>query len=650
MVTRRRLKVSWFSIFAITLVAVAQLSGQDSPDISQGLNSQATYYGGKIDSVDMTTGRLFLHDTLIADHSQRGDLNFSYYLSYSGPGGFTEVCKVVGNKNVCKWVGSKYGIQGVQIFSDDIPGLPLIQSQYQGSNIYFYMTYVATADGGNHTVGSLISNGSADNPASAESIDGSGIHTTYQYQGTVASINRKGLQATDTYPAPSYIEDRNGNQISEEFITPTLVPPYSATDTLGRVWSIATTTNLSACPSTATQGYTWTVPGYNGGSRIFTFCYVTLSWSTAFNVSGVGEAGATNLLMTGIVLPNGATWRFDYDSWGELQEMHTPTGGTITYGWASTGDSCGAGGLIRTVASRTVFDGASNQKWNYSVPNGSGLGVTVTDPLNNKTVYTSQHGPDGGCTDSVNNAQYYSNGTLIKTVTTSFLYLTDPYLDDLQSTYVDTALPTQITTTWNTTNQVSQVTAGYDAGFTYYDKNEANKAYTSYYGLVLSDAQSDYGSGAPGSVLKTTQTNYEALINSAYLSANLLDFPSSVVVSGPSGKCSETDYGYDAGTLTPYSGAIQDSGITASVRANLTSITNKVYSNPCLSTSPTLIASPTTNKTYYNTGMLLTSTDPNSNVTTYGYSTSFYGAYPTADSDEGVQGSGLMVISVPGSK
>src|SRR5450755_4545976 len=138
---------------------------------------------------------------------------------------------------------------------------------------------------------------------------------------------------------------------------------------------------------------------------------------TAFNTNAVIETGRTNTMMTGVVLPNGTTWRFDYDSWGELQEVHTPTGGTISYTWQTSTDWCDyLYALTRTVTSRTVYDGSSYQTWHYAnTYQGSGAGVTVTDPLNNATVY-SGYRVQGGCTGSVSEAQYYSNGTLIKTV------------------------------------------------------------------------------------------------------------------------------------------------------------------------------------------------------------------------------------------
>lgn len=619
---------------AIILVVALTVSAQDPPEISLGLNPQATYYGGDIDTVDMTTGRLKLHIPLLTDRSQRGDLNFSYNLSYSSPGGWSEVCT-----SRCYWATSKYGVIGVDVTGGQfVSGYGV--NTYKGGTKTYYMYYATDGDGANHTLGSLSKNSTGFWSSPARSIDGSGIYAYTSSPGFVNLLNNKGIQLVNPYPSQAYIEDANGNQVTGPFIGSFLsgvIKSGSSTDTLGRVWSVASTTSLSDCPVAATQGYIWTVPGYNGVSRTFKFCYTSISWVTAFVWGGVYEKSGTNSMMTGVVLPNGTTWRFDYDSWGDLQKVYTPTGGTITYGWATTMKTgCPTGGIepLRTVASRTVSDGATNQTWNYSLPGSSGMGVTVTDPLNNTTVYTGHVGPYGTCPGTVSNAQYYSNGTLVKTVVTTFLDIPDPYQNnDMNGEFVDTALPTQITTTWNATNQVSQTTKSYDGGFTFYDNNWSPiRTYTSPYGMVVTETQSDYGSPGAGAgpILVTTSTNYAALVNPSYLSANLLDLPISVLVNGSQGKCSEVDYGYDAGTPTAYSGAIQHGGTTTSFRGNLTSITKQIYTNPCQSSTPTQIGSLTTNRTFYDTGMLLNSTDPKGNITGYGYSTSFYGAYPTS--------------------
>lgn len=616
-------------VMAILLAGATLAFAQDPPDIAIGLNAQTLYYGGDFDSVDTTTGRLSLHIPLLSDNSERGRLSALYYLSYMSPGGFNGTCRT----DVCYYVAPKYGVTGVATASAGLPaenfGVISVNNEPAG---YLYEYYVQDLDGATHTVGNLTTgiNGYLTYPY--ESIDGSGISVTADSSDLPLITDRKGNQFRNNYPSPDYFQDPNGNQISSPLDAST------ATDTLGRSWTYTTTSSLGTCPVTATEGYLWTVPAYNGGTRTFLFCYTLINWTTAFTGLTFDNISGSAYMLTGVVLPNGATWRFDYDSWGELEEVHTPTGGTISYAYTQSSDTCGNGYLVRTISSRTLtpYSGATAQVWNYSLTTSgaSGLGITVVDSLNNKTVYTSSmYG--GACTGAINSVAYYSNGSLLKTVATTFQYTTNPYAGDVGAMNGYYTLPTQVTTTWNniTPNQVSQTTQSYDSGFTFYDNNYAGPSYTAYYGLVLTKTQSDWGSPSAGGTLSTTTTNYEPLINSAYLSANLLDLPSSVIISGPSGKCSETDYAYDAGSPTHYSGAIQNNGITSSVRGNLTSTTKPIYSNPCQSSSPTQIASVTTSQTYYDTGMPLVFKDANLNQKTYGYSTSFYGAYVTSVTD-----------------
>lgn len=85
-------------------------------------------------------------------------------------------------------------------------------------------------------------------------------------------------------------------------------------------------------------------------------------------------------LLTGVVLPDGSAWRFDYDnySYGDLIAIYLPTGGHIFYTWTTTGAGayCRLYGDsdvgLRIVASRTVFDGTNSNTWTYS-PSPCGL-------------------------------------------------------------------------------------------------------------------------------------------------------------------------------------------------------------------------------------------------------------------------------------
>src|ERR1017187_141052 len=125
------LKFSSVIVLAVLLSIAPRLSAQDPPNIALGLNSQATYYGGDVDSVDMTTGRLNLHIPLYVDHSQRGDLNFSYDVYYASPGVWNQIC----SKTFCHWSRGVYGILGPEIGSPDFVSYSTMTRWGDG---YFY--------------------------------------------------------------------------------------------------------------------------------------------------------------------------------------------------------------------------------------------------------------------------------------------------------------------------------------------------------------------------------------------------------------------------------------------------------------------------------------------------------------------------------
>ena len=67
------------------------------------------------------------------------------------------------------------------------------------------------------------------------------------------------------------------------------------------------------------------------------------------------------------------------------------------------------------------------------------------------------------------------------------------------------------------------VATTYDSGFS--NTVWGGSTQTSIYGNPISKKEYDYGSGAPGTLLRTTNTIYQALNSSSYLTANLLTLP-----------------------------------------------------------------------------------------------------------------------------
>src|SRR5205807_491724 len=127
--------------------------------------------------------------------------------------------------------------------------------------------------------------------------------------------------------------------------------------------------------------------------------------------------------------------------------------------------------------------------------------------------------------------------------------------------------PTSIQTTVYPSGKVSLVTKAYDTGL---------GGGAPSFGNVTMQKEYDWGQGAPGALLRETDTTYQWQADGRYLTARLLDLPASVVIRDGNGcALAETDYGYDES-------ALQSSGLTSSnqlaatpgaVRGNQTSVT-----------------------------------------------------------------------------
>jgi RHS repeat-associated protein len=609
------------SMFYFSVRAAAQ----DPPDVAAGVGPTSTYHSGDFDFVDMASARLNLHIPLFVDHSQRGELNFTYSLYFSSTSWY----------NTCGWPNNSYeycyynpALPSDQYFTPGVffgmdgrlsAGGSCIQDQNTGDNDC--VDAAAEDDGTVHPMGTLTYD-QYYTPITEESIDGSGIRgDSYGY------TNKDGVHFVDNGTAGASITDANGNEIT--FQNPT--GPQYMTDTLGRVWTTTLgNSDVSGCPVYATSSNIWMTPGPNGTTRQFKFCFSPVSVQTNLppypGTTAQRQWGPANeALLTGVVLPDNTTWRFDYDNYGNVTTIYLPTGGTISYQWTTVWlQSCGSdwGVQLRVVTSRTVFDGTTNRTWTYQPTQGSYVyGYTMTDPLGQQTVNTAAGG--GACgPNTISQIQYYSaNGSLLKTETRNYEDVPDPYRY-ITGGY-DPLLPTGTTTIWPN-NQQSQVSQTYDSGFSYCNVSTgltASCGQTGVYGLVQQVTSSDYGSGAPGGTLSTKGKSYLALSNSNYLTANLLSLPASTIVyDGGGNKYSETDFHYDE--VAPTTSSITTNHVSApeSVRGNLTSISQWEGGSSYL----------VSHQNVYDTGMLYQSIDVRGNTAeTITYDPSFAGAYAT---------------------
>lgn len=661
-------------ILAGSVLMHAQTLPPTTADDQMGLQPYQSYHGGDIDHVSLSNGTLNL-DYPFLSYSQRGQLQLSFHLYYNNqPQHFAQLC---GTPSSCRWIwGYNPAPSALPIEKGDVfvgwaqqMGFTFADSDVvlnpgkSDQITYHYSNWsLQTADGAKHPLGNLGSK--------------SWIQSVQDFfelsSGPFETLDATGLRlnaslSTDDYgtspPLATEIvgpdgalggtQDANGNIIT--------VNSTGFTDTLGRQVPLPPTArstsniDMSGCPQSplaTDHAVSWSVPAPNGGTASYKFCYAVVS----INIPGGGDTlpnSGTSMQLQSIVLPDGHTWNFQYNdpgdgstyngspvNYGTLTQVTLPTGGTISYAYTNTGS--GAGGINcqnsgRFVANRTVNsnDGTGAQKSNYSYSTASTgnssspwtVTTTVTDPLGNYAVHTfnALYAQDY-CPAYENQTQYFqSGGTLLKTVNTTYSFTQGDNKNGPLN-----VVPTQITAVWPN-GKTETVTRSYDSGFTY-TSFKGGTGIPAIYGKVVSDSASDYGSNGAGATLRTTNTNYLALSNSSYLTANLLDLVSSKTVSDGSGcKLAETDYTYDeSSSLTSYTGTLPPGTHGAppnSVRGNPTTVTQQLFAT---STCPTTAqAGPARHTNWYDTGEVYQTIDPLGNTTTHAYDSAYAGAYPT---------------------
>jgi RHS repeat-associated protein len=662
----RFLVLAFFSASLLLLVAQGQSLPPPTSSAFTGEQPYQSYHGGDIDSINLSNGRLALNFPLLS-YPQRGSLHLSFNLMYNNEPQHYWAQVEPKLPVLYFWGGgplvSTLPLENGDVFVGWAEQLGVVLqtiSKTVGTNTYQYPLFnIITADGTEHVLGNLgsdsncVQNGfdSLNQTGPWESLDATGWslnggavnYCTGSYPTTVTDpAGVRHLLGEDLLPSIGD-EDPNGNEIT--------LASSTMTDSVGRQITLppninsASNTSTGNCPVvggvSAAHAVSWSVPAYNGQNATYTFCYASIAY-TYPSIAGPGGStpggGGTATKLQSIVLPDGQSWQFQYnDVVAGLTQITLPTGGTISYTYTTENPtSCSIQPSLsgRWVASRTVNanDGTGAHTWTYTY-NLSSSSAVVTDPLGNDVVHT--FGYNVGCVAYETQTQYYqgshTSGTLLKTVNTSYSGSvessnTAPYLGI-------NVVPVSVSTVWPN-GQTSTVTKSYDSGFNFVNY-EGNVTANGIYGKVVTETESDYGNGGAGPILRTTNTNWQALsgTNAAfYLANNLLSLPYSVQVENRSGtQQAYTYYGYDESSL-------QSSGITEqhvageSYPGNQTSVHRwlngtTVSQTPCsVSVSNGYLVS---NNIYYDTGEVQQSTDPCSYPTSYLYSPTYYGAFLT---------------------
>jgi RHS repeat-associated protein len=649
--------------FFIFLIAPIFTNAQDLAGFEQGIKPYGSYEGGDIDSISMVNGGLSLHIPLISFPQRGGRLHLGVSVIYNNPI-YTLLDNRVSGRCPIRcytWeMGSASSSNpntgaGLAV-AFDLPGMTDVVTfpGGQGSCPLINNYKIVEQDGAVHLM-------SATNNGNWLSLDTTG-YTYYSSagvlqdrQGTQYTFNlvpyiAQGQNCGEYLPSTlARMQDVNGNNITSS---------GNYTDTMGRVipQSGQSTTDYSHCTGslTTTSAVIWSFPGPNGGTAQFKVCYAQFPINYTPTCSGYvqcyGLVG-TNPQIQSIVLPSLTTWTFAFDTTGALSSITFPTGGTISYSPtpspnyhcfppATTTVALQANASVQT---RTVNanDGTGAHQWQYQLSpmtgSSGGSQAIVTDPNGNDAVHTLTGLPTSqpkSCSLYETELDEYSGshanpaGLLRKKVTNysagwggSFL----PY-----GQLAINVVPISITLTDVLSGKSSQVTRTWDSGI------GLSNGSTAIYGDLL--IQNDYDFA--GTLLRTTNNAYMALNgpnSSSYLANNLLNLPYTVQIKDGSGnQTSLTQYNYDETTRTS-SGLTSSYQFTSSppsgnYRGNNTSLLRWLNTGTFTCPSGSSGGSNSyliSKKTYFDDGMLNTSTDPCGNTTTYAYNLTYWGALPT---------------------
>jgi RHS repeat-associated protein len=384
--------------------------------------------------------------------------------------------------------------------------------------------------------------------------------------------------------------------------------PGLATDTNGnQLGSAGSTDTLGTTPVLyLSNGFQIPSPTNPGTYVNVTTTTTPLTVRTNFQCANVIEYGpTTENLLTGITLPDGSSYSFTYEQTpgfpgnytGRIASVRLPTGGTISYTYqGSICADASASGITRSIpgSTETYTRSVTQTPWGYNPPTPASItasSTTKTDGSGNLTVFTFTNG-----SAYETKRQIYSNVNgsqqLIETVETS---------------YANGVSPITRRTVKNELPDSNGMVAETD---TYYDST----------GSLENDVYDyDYGSGQVGALLKHTHTDYASLTatifydgTSSYQSP-ISNRPHQVTVYDGSGTiAAQTTYGYDETAVAPSSGTPNHFSVTGS-RGNQTTVTSLVATGTTVNTT----------KTYFDTGMVQTASDlRNSSLsnTTYSYS------------------------------
>lgn len=411
------------------------------------------------------------------------------------------------------------------------------------------------------------------------------------------------------------IYDTNGNYIS--------YTPSSITDTVGRTINVVAGNAAGSSPAYISFQY----PDPSGRNATVTvtvqMAVMQFTCNAAQNQYGIN---GTYAMPSAVILPNGLSYTFQYNSCGLLIKVTYPSGGYTRYDYTllnfatqivdTNGNKATSAYPVNELAHKYVCTSAvgagsagdtcsAPEQLTTYTPVASGVAynntqTTVVDPVGNSTIYQfSQPNPTtfSGVQGVETSRQFNdANGKFLKSVQTQYASTTlsscsgggAPSLPTVQTTILDNGMESQVQWTYDCHQPQSEDT------------------------VLTEKREYDFGQGSPGPLLRRTDYTWlqrDPTVGTAYGwptaqgGSHILDKKTSEVVYDGSGNViAQTKWVYDNAAPGSYP------------RGNLTSISK--WRN----TDNTWL---TTTYAYDGHGNLSSKQDPNNNVTTYSYADNY---------------------------
>jgi hypothetical protein len=335
-----------------------------------------------------------------------------------------------------------------------------------------------------------------------------GSKNTYFYGGRENDVN-----STEAYDRDGYLTTFTAN---------------SVVDTVGRTINVSAKDPTNTSPAQLSFQY----PDSSGSMHSVIVQFATGTYSCTQGSGQIYGASGTWSMPSAILLPNGTSYTFQYDSCGLLNKVTYPSGGYTRYVYSpqnspqveyqSNGSyalgnfttdeltakyvcskpslglgatSTGPGNTCPTAESLTTYSAQTSTAVQQNVA------MTVTDPAQNTVAYQFGNGvigPGNGPPMEVLRQYRDSSGNLLKTVQTTYNSnsaggsgITSPILPLAQTTTLNNGLVSQVQ--W--THQFQEVS-----------KHDSP---------LIEQREYDYGQGGPGPLLRRTTYNWWELDNTA---------------------------------------------------------------------------------------------------------------------------------------